>query len=256
MSTPTSTIATVTKQNRSRLLSSVAAKSGVVPLLNRYRNLKVSQGKENKTMGVASTYFDDLVVNGQHPSVMCIACSDSRVDPAIVTGSKPGELFMVRNVAALVPKFEQAADAQHHGTSAALQYGVTALEVSDLVVFGHAHCGGIGALMSTDLKDKEHTNQDFIENWVSIGLPAKERVLAKYPNEGKQAQNHLCERESTLVSVENLMTFPWIKERVDDGRLTLHAWYFNLENASIEVYDPIKKVFRDVPLEEAEDVFN
>ena len=178
-----------------------------------------------------SNIYDDLIKYGQNPKVLVIACCDSRVDPAIVTGCEPGELFVVRNVANLVPPFDKTP--QYHGTSAAVEFAVKSLQVHDIIVFGHSHCGGIRALMKATAD--EHSS-DFIRAWMDIAKPAKEKVLHHYHQCTFDEKAHYCEQESLLISLNNLNSFPWIAERVAKEQLFLHAWYFNLNTGMIEAY--------------------
>jgi carbonic anhydrase len=176
--------------------------------------------------------FGDLK-HGQNPDAMVIACSDSRVDPAILMDAKPGDLFVVRNVANLVPPYEIGKGL--HGVSTALEFGVCVLGVKHVVVLGHRQCGGVHALMHGIPKG---ASGEFIGRWVDIAARAKERVLAELPNATPEEQCHACEEASILVSLENLLTFPWIRERVQQGTLTLHGWYFNIETGELEAYNP------------------
>jgi len=176
--------------------------------------------------------FDQLR-EGQNPGAMVIACSDSRVDPAILLDCEPGDLFMVRNVANLVPPYEKGAGL--HGVSTALEFGVCVLGVEHLIVLGHSRCGGIRALMQGI---PEGAQGEFITGWVNIAARAKDRVLAEFPDATPQEQCCACEEASILVSLENLLTFPWIRERVQKGTLMLHGWYFDIENGVLEAYHP------------------
>lgn len=204
-------------------------------LIEGYKKFKTEHFEE-------SNLYDELVENGQQPKVLVVACCDSRVDPAIVTNCKPGELFVVRNVANLVPPYDN--DPKHHGTSAALEFGVTSLNVSDIIVFGHSHCGGIRALM----EQAEHSpNYTFITAWMNIAKAAKQQVLAEHKHESLDLQSHHCEKQSLIISLQNLKTFPWIADRVAKNRLSLHAWYFNLKTGMIETYQSDINAF--VPLE-------
>ncbi len=193
-------------------------------LIEGYKKFKTEHFEE-------SNLYDDLVQYGQQPKALVIACCDSRVDPAIVTHCKPGELFVVRNVANLVPPYDN--DPKHHGTSAALEFGVTNLNVSDIIVFGHSHCGGIRALME---QSECPITQSFISAWMNIATAAKQQVLVQHQQESLDIQSHHCEKQSLLISLQNLKTFPWITERVAAHRLSLHAWYFNLKTGMIETY--------------------
>lgn len=163
----------------------------------------------------------ETLARGQAPRVMVVGCSDSRVDPALIFDAAPGEIFTVRNVANLVPPY--APSASYHGTSAALEFAVRALQVEHVVVLGHARCGGIGAL----LRQQEAAAWDFIPAWMAIARPARERALAA--GGLPEAAQRACEHEAIKVSLGNLMTFPWVRERVERGSLALHGCYFDLE---------------------------
>lgn len=150
---------------------------------------------------------------------MIIACSDSRVDPQTVFGAGPGELFVVRNVAGLVPPFHP--DAGYHGTSAALEYGVRVLKVARIVVLGHEHCGGVRAMVEGAPKEA----RDFVEPWMAMAEP----ILARIPPEVAAADVlEYCETEVVRLSLANLRTFPWIAEAEQVGRLELHGFRFGI----------------------------
>ena len=175
---------------------------------------------------------------GQKPRALLIGCSDSRVDPAILTRSAPGDLFVVRNVANLVPPCEH--DTAYHGVSAALEYAVCHLRVEHIIVMGHSQCGGIRALMEGTLLEKKDS---FIGKWVSLGQKAKDRVLTSLPEKPFDVQVKACERTSVLESLDNLMTFPWVRQRVEEGSLVLHGWYFDIETGTLSGYDPVSRHF-------------
>lgn len=192
---------------------------------------------QDNWLGSETTLFDSLR-KGQSPRAMLIGCSDSRVDPAILTDCAPGELFVVRNVANLVPPCEP--DASYHGVSAALEYAVCHLEVEHIIIMGHSQCGGIKGLMGGVCDEKEHS---FIGRWVGIAHSAKEKVLAELPGKPAAMQEHACERAAILLSLENLMTFPWLKKRVEDGSLVLHGWYFDLQAGTLSGYSSSTRSF-------------
>ncbi|MCK4503303.1 MAG: carbonic anhydrase, partial [Desulfuromonadales bacterium] len=154
------------------------------------------------------------LISGQKPQALVISCCDSRVDPALLTDSSQGDLFVLRNIANLVPPYVQNDD--YHGVSSSIEYAVCHLEVSDIIIFGHSHCGGIGALMG--MANGEDAGE-FIGKWVSIATPARDKVLQEMPNESPEKQARACEKEAILVSLKNLMTFPWVSERVSKGQL-------------------------------------
>ena len=175
--------------------------------------------------------FDNLV-NGQHPRSLLIGCCDSRVDPSQLMGTEPGEIFVSRNVANLVPPCEPTAGGRH-GVSAAIQFAVQSLKVERIIVLGHAKCGGIRALM-----EDAHERQplDFVSSWVSVAEPARRQTKAAYGHTSFETQCRICEKTSILNSLNNLMTFPWVKDAVVSGQLTLHGWYFDLDRGELLAY--------------------
>ena len=159
--------------------------------------------------------------HGQNPKALIVACADSRVDPTLLMGTEPGDVFVVRNVANLVPPYEP--DGSFASVPAALEFGVLSLAVEHIIVLGHAQCGGIHALMQGTSPGSE-----FIGKWVGIAQPARERVLAELPAKPPALQARACEQAAILVSLENLMTYPWIAQRVALGEIHLHGWYFDI----------------------------
>jgi len=173
--------------------------------------------------------FEDLSRNGQAPPAMVIACSDSRVSPEVIFDTAPGEIFVVRNVSNLVPPY--APDTGNHGTSAALEFAVTALNVRTIVILGHSQCGGIRALVT----GPEGDHGDFIESWIAIARPAL-KLVCDSPDAPSDFATKcaMCERESIRVSLQNLLTFPWIASRVTAGTLTLAGLHFNVQSGALE----------------------
>lgn len=167
-----------------------------------------------------------LAAHGQQPEVMIVACCDSRVDPSVILQCDPGELFVVRNVANIVPPYE--CDEKHHGTSAALEFGVRYLHVKHLIILGHSQCGGIDALVSGDKTKKN----DFISNWVSL-------IDMHLPTHDIDT----CAKHALTHSYENCLTFPWIKKRIDNGTLKIHRWFFNIKTGEIFVYSEERERF-------------
>ena len=162
-----------------------------------------------------------LVEDGQHPHVLVIACSDSRVDPAIITQAEPGDLFVVRNVANLVPPY--GPDDSYHSTSAALEFAVRDLGVSEIVILGHSHCSGIRALL--DKGANAHSDREFIAPWVSIAAKAMHKLDEE--NESERAAEG--GRAALRVSMQNLLSFPWVAERVDAGKIGISGWWFDMQ---------------------------
>lgn len=183
--------------------------------------------------------YRELSAHGQSPKTLVIACSDSRVDPSIITKSGPGDIFVVRNVANLVPPYGPDV-ASLHGVSAALEFAVRILEVKHIVILGHSDCAGIAALLEPGKTD----NTDFIGLWVNIAAKAREKTLSeRQPDECPREVQHRCEKESILLSLSNLTGFPWVRTRVKAGTLTLHGWYFSMNDGRLLEYDPGQGAF-------------
>lgn len=202
--------------------------SHIEKLVDGFKRFRSHNYEENHAL------FDRLTKQGQSPKTIVVGCCDSRVDPAIVTDCDPGDLFIIRNVANLVPPFETSGN--YHGTSAALEFGVRNLEVEDIIVLGHAQCGGIRALMST--RPGAEPQEGFISGWMKVASNARNRVLSRMHGEPLEKQARACEQEAILVSLDNLLTFPWILERVAQKKLALHGWYFDMEHGELLRYNP------------------
>lgn len=180
-------------------------------------------------------HYQRLVSEGQSPKILMIACSDSRVDPTIIFGAEPGEIFLVRNVASLVPPFQP--DTACHGTSAALEFGVTNLGVEHVIVLGHGYCGGVAALLAG--ADKDRTSSDFIGPWLSSVAAVRDRLLSEHPDLPQEEAERQLEFATVRQSVENLRSFPWIAERVEKGTLALHGWHVDIAKGALrDVGDP------------------
>ena len=170
------------------------------------------------------------LAEGQSPRVMVIACSDSRVDPTQIFDSGPGQIFVVRNVAALVPPYETTAG--RHGVSAALEFAVTQLQVEEVVVMGHGFCGGCAAALTGRYDDAAHGEGHFIADWIELLREARDRVRARHGEDFRA-----MELEGVRVSLANLRTFPWVREREADGRLKLHGAYFAIADGVLHLLD-------------------
>ncbi len=168
--------------------------------------------------------YEALANSGQSPETLVIACSDSRVDPQTVFGAAPGELFVVRNVAGLVPTYQP--DSGYHGTSAALEFAVRVLKVKRIVVLGHVQCGGILAMVEGAPPEA----RDFVEPWMSMARS----VLSDLPERHGPGALNRCEVEVVRLSLGNLLTFPWIREAVDAGALSLAGFRFEIRTGILE----------------------
>jgi carbonic anhydrase len=179
--------------------------------------------------------YESFAKKGQSPEVLIVGCSDSRADPAILLSAEPGELFIIRNVANLVPPYQP--DGHYHGTSSALEFAVRDLTVRHIVVLGHSGCGGIEALAKSGLAPEQ---REFIAGWVSIAEKARQGCA----HAGRGAGGRDLEQASIRVSLENLLTFPWIRERVQSGKLALHGWWFDLGEGELWGLDSPDEEFR------------
>lgn len=189
-------------------------------LLSGYRQFRADRWPKERALYQA-------LAAGQTPRMLVIACSDSRVDPSTIFAAEPGELFIVRNVANLVPPY--VADGGLHAASAAIEFAVKKLNVRTILVMGHARCGGVTAALA----DERDTESPFLAAWIDLLAPAKERCTACA---GEDPQTAL-ERESIKVSLERLMTFPFVAEAVHEGRLALEGMRFGIEDGRLEVFD-------------------
>lgn len=200
---------------------------------------KLSKGYERFRKGYFQRNRERLeqLADKQTPEIAMISCCDSRVDPGILFDLEPGEIFVIRNVANLVPPFETEGD--YHGTSAALQFAVTCLQVTQVVVLGHANCGGIRALMENDGSIQ---TDSFIHSWMNLAAAAKKEVLARDDLNTPEQRIATCEKTAVLHSLNKLMTYPWIRERVEAGSLNLMGCYYDLRNGDLIVLDEINKI--------------
>lgn len=174
--------------------------------------------------------YRKLATEGQSPKVCVIACSDSRVDPSILLQAGPGDAFVIRNVANLVPPCQND-NTTYHGTSAALEFAVTGIEVEHVVVLGHSKCAGIRALI--ERRHQPDQADSFVHGWMHIADEVKQEIREHHNEKPFDEQAHICERGAIKLSVENLKTFPWIAKRVELGTLRLHGWHFDLEEGKI-----------------------
>ncbi len=183
------------------------------------------------------------LAEGQSPRVMILSCADSRVDPAQIFDARPGEMFVVRNIAALAPPYETSRG--YHGVSAALEFAVTQIEVAEIVVMGHGLCGGCAAALTGQFDDTGPGEGHFIADWVGMLAEARERVRAHHPELGGDAFLEM-EREAVRVSLANLRTFPWIADREQAGTLALRGAHFSIAEGRLYVLDEAEGDFRPV----------
>lgn len=180
---------------------------------------------------------------GQNPRIMILSCADSRVDPAHIFNASPGEMFVVRNIAALAPPYETSRG--FHGVSAALEFAVSQLEVAEILVMGHGLCGGCAAALTGQFDDTEPGEGHFIADWVRMLDDARDRVRADHHQLDRAAFLDM-EREAVKVSLANLRTFPWIAEREQAGTLRLHGAHFAISEGRLYMLDEAEGDFHPV----------
>ena len=197
----------------------------VEELVNGFKNFRKSYFEKR------SKVLQQLAEKGQSPQTMVICCSDSRVEPSILFGTGPGDLFVVRNVANLVPPFTSK---DNVSIGSALEYAVKILRVKDIIVLGHAHCGGVAALCKSISDDKEgeitDNPTDFIKTWVDIAKPALSKIYFDHKDENIEVNS---ERAVLLYSYNNLLTYPWLNDAVNENSLEIHAWWLDFKSVML-----------------------
>lgn len=201
-------------------------------LQNGYRRFK------GEAFSAQQRRYESLAAQGQSPATLVIACCDSRVDPAAIFDAEPGELFVIRNVANLVPPF--APDGDYHGTSAGIEFAVTGLKVRHILVMGHAQCGGIKTALDSDLSGADQDS--FVKKWMTLVADAKQDVMTI---DDPAARQTALEEAAIRASLVNLMTFPYVAEAVNAGQLTLHGAHFGIKDGHLSILDPKTGAFID-----------
>jgi carbonic anhydrase len=208
-------------------------------LLDGYRTFRAQR------LPTEQSRYRDLSVRGQAPETMVIGCCDSRVSPEVIFDAGPGELFVMRNIANLVPVYQP--DENAHGVSAALEYAVNVLHVKHIVVLGHAQCGGIRAFVD---KIEPLSPGDFIGKWMAMFVKPGE-VVEQRAHESMQDFVTRIEKAAVFRSLENLQTFPFVRSRVEQGDLQLHGAYFGVAEGSLFVLDKQSKEFKSAATDAA-----
>lgn len=202
-------------------------------LIDGFREFRRTNYRQQRSL------FRVLAWAGQRPKAALITCCDSRVDPSLIFSAQPGDLFVIRNVANLVPPYRPTQD--YHGTSAALEFAVRELGVQMLIVMGHTHCGGVAALTH----DRSQSNSDFIGHWVSIADPALAQ-MREGMEPGEQPDLTALERAVVRLSIDNLRSFPWIAEMEKAGKVELHGMLFDVSSGDLHVIDPTDNEFHSI----------
>ncbi|KAF5459888.1 hypothetical protein F2P56_019800 [Juglans regia] len=205
------------------LIPSSSSFDPVQAIIEGFKDFKLNEFDPNRPC------YDELA-KGQEPKFLVFACSDSRVSPSTILNFKPGEAFTVRNIANMVPVFDQL---KHSGTGAAIEYAISVLEIPNILVIGHSRCGGIERLMS--YPEDRSAPFDFIDDWVKIGLPAKLKVKAIWGNCSFDEQLKQCEKESVKLSLTNLLTYPYVRKAIAKNALKLMGGYYDFVDGKFEV---------------------
>jgi len=203
-------------------------------LVQRYQGWKATSYAENKV------WYRRLATEGQRPRAMVVSCCDSRVHVTSIFGAEQGEFFIHRNIANLVPPY--APDGDHHGTSAAVEYAVTVLKVAHIIVLGHSNCGGVHGcheMCSGKAPDLDQKSS-FIGRWMDILRPGFERVRHI---ESEPDRERALEKEAVLISLENLITFPFVRDAVKEEELSIHGLWNDIAEGGLEAYDPKQEKF-------------
>ncbi len=184
-------------------------------------------------------HFKDLALNGQHPKILFISCSDSRVIPNLITHTAPGDLFIDRNVGNIVPPYSH----EQRGTavSASIEYAVSHLQVEDIIVCGHTHCGACKALYEDHEPDEKLEHLDW---WLDYARDSKTQALATVGSQDKEKLLRATEQFNIITQIRNLMTYPLIQETLENKGIFIQGWYYHIESGDVEYFDPVEHRFR------------
>ena len=206
-----------------------------VELIKKYRVWKDTRYKKNQS------WYSKIAREGQKPSAMVISCCDARIHVTSIFGFDNGDFFIHRNIANLIPPYSP--DGDHHGTSAAIEYAVKILNVSKIIIMGHSNCGGINSGYNLHMYKKKFRKTIFINKWLNILKPAFQKVLKNNENISDQERINKLEKESILVSISNLIDFPFVKEEIEKNSLDIHGIWQDIGTGNIESLDPVSLKF-------------
>jgi len=206
-------------------------------LVQRYHGWKATAWAENKS------WYRRLATDGQRPRAMVISCCDSRVHVTSIFGADQGEFFIHRNIANLVPPYSP--DGEHHGTSATVEYAIVMLRVAHLIVLGHSNCGGVQGCADMCSGHAPHLEEksSFVGRWMDMLRPGYDRVR---DISDEKARIEALEKQAVLISLENLMTFPFVRAAVDQGEVTLHGLWNDIGEGGLQHYDPASASFLSI----------
>lgn len=188
--------------------------------------------------------FFKRISKGQTPDVLFITCSDSRVDPNLITQSKPGELFIVRNVGNIIPPYDAIKD--KNSVAAAIELAVLDLRVKDIIVCGHSNCGGMQAIYKSD---DDLSSMPHLRDWLKLAEGVREMVFKYYTDEQGNSRLRRTEEENVLMQLHNIQTYPFVRDALRNGTLYLHGWYYDIETGRVCAYNPNKDMFEDIAVQ-------
>lgn len=211
--------------------------SEIGKLVGGFRIFKSTTYQEKKDV------IEHLLEQGHKPSTMVISCTDLRVAPAELFSTNPGELYVLNNIGGLVPKYDTEGV---HGMMSAIEYAVNEVKVDNIVVLGHAHCNGIKMMMSERFTSSVDGLSNSMKIWLSLASEARDAVKKEMADKSEEDQQLACERESVIISLRNLLTYPYIIKAIDNNKLTIHGWYFNISTGDIVAFNPDSGYFENI----------
>ncbi|MCK4440706.1 MAG: carbonic anhydrase [Sulfurovaceae bacterium] len=202
-----------------------------------YKKFRKEYFKDNKKL------FNELS-EGQKPHTMIITCSDSRVAPTKILSATPGELFISRNIGNIVPPYERTQGA----TQSAIEYAVNSLKVEHLVILGHSSCGACSHLYHEITEDNKDVELGHVDEWLKLAYPAKHNAILECLNNPQKSRAEVTEKNNIQLSIQRLMTYPYIVKALEDKRLELHGWWYDIGSGKLEAYDYGSKTFREIEI--------
>lgn len=206
-------------------------------LISGFRVFKATNFQQQKDL------IGHLLRQGQKPTTMFISCVDIRISPTAIFSTNPGELYIINNIGGLVPKYNTSGV---HGILSAIEYAVTDLEVENIVVLGHARCDSIKMMMSDKFDSSTDGLSESMKTWLSIASEARDAVKSELPDKDAEEQQSACEHESIIISLRNLMSYPYIVERMQADKINIYGWHFDIETGDIMAFDPDTGFFESI----------
>lgn len=206
-------------------------------LISGYRIFKTTTYEQRKD--IVSHYL----ALGIKPSTLVITSCSLQVSPDILTSSNPGELYVIRNVGGLVPPYGEGGA---NGTIAAIEYAIKELEVANVIVLGHSHCDGVHLLMDQEKEEVLQNESNPIASWLHIMDEAKDAVKAQLKKKSEEEQEAACEQEVILVSLKNLISYPFVEKRIEGDELAIYGWHFDIESGTLRTFNPETRLFEPI----------